>query len=86
MKKLLIAALIGLAVTWAGVNTEIDFGQCLNDSGDGRVYNADPEYNYISYRKTEAVTGDNVITLFFLNPLNMAPDDYIYRHDWIVRR
>ena len=86
MKRALIITLGILAITWAGVNTEIDYGVCLNDTGDGQVYNADPEYNYISYRNTEAVTGDNVITVLFLNPFNMAPDDYIYRNDWIIGR
>jgi hypothetical protein len=59
-------------------------GACLNNEGDGMVYNADPEYNYISYRSTEAVAGDKVFTILVLNPFNNYCDDFIYRHDWII--
>lgn len=76
----IIATLILLAL-----NTEIDFGTCLNTDGDGKVYNADAEYNYISYARTDAQAGDKIITVFFLNPTNTEPDDYIYRHDYIIR-
>ena len=68
------------------LNTELDFGVCLNNQGDGKIYNADAYYNYISYRSTEAQEGDKVLTLFFKNPTNLECDDYIYRHDWIITR
>ena len=67
------------------LNTEIDFGVCLNAQGDGKTYNGDPYYNYISYASTDATTGDKVLTVFFKNPTNLECDDYIYRHDYIVR-
>ena len=73
-------------IVLAALNTEIDYGTCINAQGDGYIYNADPEYNYISYRRTEAQAGDKILTVFFLNPLNLAPDDYIYRNDHIIRR
>lgn len=68
------------------LNTEIDFGVCLNNQGDGKIYNNDPVYNYISYASTSAQAGDKILTVFFLNPTNMECDDYIYRHDFIITR
>lgn len=82
-KKILIA--LGI-ITLTVVNTEIDFGACLNSQGDGMLYNGEPYYNYISYASTGAQAGDKVLTVFFKNPTNLAPDDYIYRHDWIIER
>ena len=67
------------------LNTELDYGVCLNSQGDGKIYNADAEYNYISYRSTQAKAGNKVLTVFFKNPTNMEPDDYIYRHDIIIK-
>ena len=67
------------------LNTELDFGICLNAQGDGMVYNDDPAYNYISYASTDAQAGDKVFTVFFLNPTNLECDDYIYRHDIVLR-
>lgn len=78
----IVPIVILLAVV--ALNTELDFGVCLNDQGDGMVINANPQYDYISYRYTEAQTGDRVFTIFFLNPANLEPDDYIYRNDWII--
>lgn len=86
MKRALIIALGILAITWAGVNTEIDYGVCVNEEQDGFTFNDDPEYNYISYRNTDARPGERVLSVFFLNPTNLAPDDYIYRNDWIIGR
>ena len=68
------------------INTELDFGVCLNNQGDGKLYNGDPYYNYICYASTEAQAGDKVFTVFFKNPTNLACDDYIYRHDIILTR
>ena len=67
------------------LNTELDYGVCLNNQGDGKVYNADAYYNSISYASTEAKAGNKVLTVFFKNPTNMEPDDYIYRHDIIIK-
>ena len=86
MKRALIIALGILAITWAGVNTEIDYGVCVNEEQDGFTFNDDPEYNYISYRKTDARPGERVFSVFFLNPTNLQPDDYIFRWDYVFRR
>lgn len=45
---------------------EIDFGKCLNDFGDGKLYNGEPYYNYIHYPETIA-ENDIVITAFVLD-------------------
>lgn len=86
MKKAIIYTLLAMAAYTAVFRTELDKGVCLNNEQDGMIYNSDPEYNYISYRSTDARPGDKVITVLILNPLNTAPDDYIYRNDWIIER
>ena len=84
MKKALIGAL-GIFTFLCVKNIEVCYGVCTSYQGDGMVYNADPDYNYISYRRTEAKPTDEVITVLILNPTNFAPDDYIYRKDWVLR-
>lgn len=84
MKKAIITAILAITAYTAVFRTECEKGLCLNEQGDGMIYNADPNYNYISYRSTNAQTGDKVFTVLVLNPLNTAPDDYIYRRDWIL--
>jgi hypothetical protein len=84
MKKIMCVVLIVVAYLMM-FRTEIDRGICLNANGDGKLYNGEPYYNYISYRDTGAIEGDEVVTLTVLNPMNMAPDDIIYRADWIRR-
>lgn len=86
MKKTIIVLLLAFTAYTAAFRTEIDRGICLNNEQDGKLYNGEPYYNYISYRCTDAEPGDKVITLFILNPLNTYCDDYIYRHDWIYER
>ena len=44
---------------------EIDFGRCLNDAGDGKLYNGEPYYNYISYRGIGQQ--DDIIMTFCIN-------------------
>ena len=85
-KKIIGAILIGFIAYTAIFRTEYDTGVCLNEEQDGRLYNGEPYYNYISYRSTNAHTGDKVFTVLILNPLNTYCDDYIYRHDWIIER
>ena len=85
MKKIVCVMLVAFAYL-AIFRTEIDRGVCLNENGDGKLYNGEPYYNYISYSCTDAKAGDEVISLFILNPLNTYCDDYIYRNDWIIRR
>lgn len=76
---------IALVSYTALFRTEYEIGYCLNEQGDGWLDNGEPYYNYISYRSTDAHTGDKVYTMLVLNPFNNYCDDIIYRHDWIVR-
>ena len=72
MNNIIKGILISLAIiiaTFALGFFEIDFGRCLNDDGDGKLYNGEPFYNYISYRYTGAQQDDIVVT-FCLNDFN----------------
>lgn len=60
-------------------------GICLNNSGDGMLFNGDDYYNYINYSGVEYVTaGDIIITYLFYNPDTNYKDDIIQRSDWII--
>lgn len=57
---------------------EIDFGRCLNDAGDGKLYNGEPFYNYICYHN--AKENDIVMTLC----LNDRYGECAERWDYII--
>lgn len=79
-KIILVAVLIMVFRLIA--RSEIDKGICLNDNGDGKLYNGEPYYNYISYKYTDANPGDELITYDLLNPFNNECDDYLFRIDY----
>jgi hypothetical protein len=84
MKKriILLAVLaIALLLVW---KVDIDLGRCLDDSGNGKLYNGEEFCNYISYRDTGAEENDIVFTVCILNPFDTSPDDIICRFDWVV--
>lgn len=83
-KKIITIALLLCIIIIAFLNINICFGRCLNNDGDGKVYNGESYYNYISYSNTEAQENDIVLTIDILNPTNFAPDDIIYRFDMII--
>ena len=62
---------------------EIDFGRCLNDAGDGKLYNGEPYYNYISYRYTSAKQDDIVMT-FSVNDFKYK--ECLWRGDIVILR
>ena len=62
---------------------EIDFGRCLNDAGDGKLYNGEPFYNYISYRYTSAKQDDIVMT-FSVNDFKYK--ECLWRGDIVILR
>lgn len=88
MKKTikLIIALLAVAIIRIGTRTEVCKGICLDDYGNGKVYNGDDYYNYISYEHTTANAGDEVLTIDILNPLNNACDDIIFRYDIVLKK
>ena len=61
--KCIIGIFIGVIFLFSFKVLEIDFGRCLNDAGDGKLYNGEPFYNYISYQNTTAQQDDIVMTL-----------------------
>lgn len=87
MKKHVISIILGLlglsAIVWLSHRTDVDFGRCMNENGDGKLYNGEPFYNYIRYH--EGIhENDIVMTVCFLNPFNNEYDDIIYRYDKVV--
>ena len=59
----IIGIVIGIIFLFSFKVLEIDFGRCLNNAGDGKLYNGEPFYNYISYQNTTAQQDDIVMTL-----------------------
>lgn len=84
--KSLVKAFLIICSLYILFRTDCDFGRCLDDSGNGKLYNGEEFYNYISYSGTGAEENDIVFTVCFLNPLNLANDDIIYRADLVVLR
>ena len=82
MKKLIF---IGILAYLLAFRTTYDYGICLNENGDGMLYNGEPYYNYISYSGTKAKVNDEVITICILNPLTTYTDDIVARFDFIRR-
>ena len=86
MKKKIIATILliaGLALSWLFYRTEISIGRCLNECGDGKLYNGEEFYNYICYPEWVR-TNDIVMTVDLLNPLNNYCDDTVFRYDVVV--
>ena len=84
MKKTLIItvfSIIALASGWIFHRSEFDVGRVLNNTGDGKLYNGEPFYNYIHYDETRFYENDIVFTYDLLNPLNTYCDDIIFRYD-----
>lgn len=77
----IIAALIILALIRLINRSEIDKGICLDDDGNGRIC-TESEYNYISYKYTDAKPGNELITYDLLNPFNNYCDDIVIRIDY----
>ena len=84
MKKTIRFCLILAAITFCRIfaRAEVCKGICLDESGNGKVYNGDDYYNYISYERTTANAGDEVLTIDILNPLNNYCDDIVLRIDY----
>lgn len=80
-KANVILVLVLLSLARLICRSEIDKGVCLDDDGNGRIY-TDSEFNYISYKYTDAQTGDELITYDLLNPFNNYCDDIVIRIDY----
>ena len=86
MKKKIILFTLLAVVLFLFWKVDVDLGRCLDDSGNGKLYNGEEFYNYISYRGTGAEENDIVLTVCILNPFDTSPDDIIYRADWVVMK
>ena len=63
----------------------IDHGICLDDYGNGMIYDCVNDNNYISYSGIKKVkTGDEVYTFCIINPETNESDDIIGRIDVIT--
>ena len=58
---------------------EIDFGRCLNNTGDGKLYNDETFYNYISYN---GIAKENDIVMTF--SINDIYGDCAWRGDIVI--
>ena len=63
--KCIIGIFIGVVLLFSFKVFEIDFGRCLNDAGDGKLYNGEPYYNYISYK--DIAQENDIIMTFCIN-------------------
>ena len=60
-------------------------GMCLDNEGNGIIFNNDTYYNYINYSSIPWIqAGDIIITYFFYNPMSNYEDDIISRSDWVI--
>lgn len=82
--KSLVKAIFIICSLYVLFRTDCGFGRCLDSSGNGKLYNGEEFYNYISYSGTGAEENDIVFTVCFLNPFNMECDDIIYRADLVI--
>lgn len=82
-KRIILLAVLAfvLLLVW---KVDIDLGRCLDNAGNGKLYNGEEFYNYISYAGTTAAENDIVLTVCVLNPFDTSPDDIICRFDWVV--
>lgn len=78
--KYLVIPFVLIALAFMFNVFEIDFGRCLNDDGDGKLYNGEPFYNYISYHYVDAQKDDIVMTFC----VNDHYGDCWKRWDWVV--
>ena len=73
-------------VLWAccffvAANIDITLGVVLDESGNGRVLNNEPVYNYIHYDMDRLQVNQLVLTICIMNPANLEPDDVLLRID-----
>ena len=62
-------------------------GTVTNARKDGKIMGADPEEDYISYRRVKgARKGDTILTICIYTPGNAYGDDICERFDYIIDR
>ena len=67
------------------VYVTVDYGICLEDSGDGLLYGYDSDHNYISYSSVDGARVEDIVYTFcIMNPDNNEWDDIICRIDVVI--
>ena len=63
---------------------QVDFGRCTNsETKDGKLYNGEPFYNYISYRCIDSVSENDIVMTISINDID---NECIERFDTILLR
>ena len=83
MVRWITTAIIFSAIALGILFVDVEFGRVLNSDGDGKLYNGEPYYNYISYRCVDNVSENDIVLTVSINDIN---DDCMYRFDRIILR
>lgn len=77
--KAILATIIITSILFITGFFQLEFGRCMNAQGDGKVYNGEPFYNYISYRD---IANENDIVMTF--SINNFYGECAWRADFVV--
>ena len=63
---------------------QVEFGRCTNsETKDGKLYNGEPFYNYISYRCIDSVSENDIVMTISINDID---NECIERFDTVLFR
>lgn len=62
---------------------QVDFGRCTNAEKDGKLYNGELFYNYISYKCVESVSENDIVMTISINDID---NECIERFDTVLLR
>ena len=72
---LTIAILFGVGLL------KLEFGRCTSAEKDGKLYNGEPFYNYISYGCIDNVSENDIVMTISVNDIN---NECVERFDFVV--
>ena len=79
----IVTGIIFSVLALAFLFVQIEFGRVTSSDGDGKLYNGEPFYNYISYSCVDnADVNDIVLTI----SVNDTEGDCMYRFDRVILR
>lgn len=80
-----IVTIISIIIMLFGVGLlQVDFGRCTNsETKDGKLYNGESFYNYISYRCVNSVSENDIVMTISINDVN---NECIERFDTVLLR
>ena len=76
-----VSGLVFSALALAFLFLDVEFGRVINSNGDGKLYNGESYYNYISYKCVDNVSENDIIMTISINDIN---GDCTYRFDYTV--